>query len=388
MTDTTVAKAPTARFRPVQPRNAAFWVLWVPVLIGVYIAIGRVSTDARYYGTVLIVTTVYFAFYAALLWWFTQRIDRYSQLPWRMVVTAFLWGGFAATFTMAIHANDALLEIWTKTMGQPWAMQWSAALTAPITEELAKGAGLLLLIALAGRYVRTAFDGFVLGAFLGLGFQIIEDVVYISGAFGANFGAEPLSAALTTLALRSVTGVTGHILYSAVFCAGLVYLLGRSKEPRRVGRGITLMLLGMLLHSLWDGGNAAIFWALGAGLTGVALGPLIGMIEAAIVVWIVFKMTVANERRVTREELEPEVASGVMSAELADAVTGTRRDRRRYRKDGKGVAHHRARKNQLEAAFDVAAERDRGDGQATDRLVFARAELERVTQRVASTAKD
>lgn len=35
MTDTTVAKAPTARFRPVQPRNAAFWVLWVPVLIGV-----------------------------------------------------------------------------------------------------------------------------------------------------------------------------------------------------------------------------------------------------------------------------------------------------------------------------------------------------------------
>ncbi|MFE7423680.1 PrsW family glutamic-type intramembrane protease [Rhodococcus sp. NPDC057529] len=138
-------------------------------------------------------------------------------------------------------------------------MDWGAGLTAPFTEEISKGIGLLLLIALAPRLVRTAFDGFVLGAFIGLGFQILEDTQYALASSAAQFGANPVGNAMFTIVMRMTMGVAAHILYSAVFGAGLVYFLGRLAEPRRRGRGLALMATAMLLHGVWDniGGSRA-----------------------------------------------------------------------------------------------------------------------------------
>jgi RsiW-degrading membrane proteinase PrsW (M82 family) len=52
--------------------------------------------------------------------------------------------------------------------------------------------------------------------------------------------------------MRVVVGLTSHWSYSAIFCAGLIYLIGRPDEPRRIGRGLFLMLSAMALHGLWD----------------------------------------------------------------------------------------------------------------------------------------
>lgn len=60
------------------------------------------------------------------------------------------------------------------------------------------GFGLLLLIALAPRLVRTAFDGFVLGAFLGLGFEILEDISYGLNSGASQRGANQVDASLGT----------------------------------------------------------------------------------------------------------------------------------------------------------------------------------------------
>ena len=110
-----------------------------------------------------------------------------------------------------------------------WALNWGAGLAAPFTEEWAKGSGLLLLIALAPRQVRTAFDGFILGAFIGLGFQIVEDITYAMTSAGTQFGANQIGASVGTIILRMVSGVAAHILYSAIFCAGA----GLSSRPAR-----------------------------------------------------------------------------------------------------------------------------------------------------------
>lgn len=370
--------APQVRFNPLQPHNASFWILSVPVIVGVLIFIQRLASDAQYYGVALAVSTVYFILYGALFWWFTQRIDRYSSIPWRLVVTAFAWGGFAATFAIGERANDAVLEIYMKLFGQAWVATWGPAMTAPLTEEIAKGVGLLLLIGLGGRFVRTAFDGFILGAFIGLGFQIVEDVAYMSNAFGSVFGADPLQNSMATLGMRTLAGFTAHILYSAVFCAGVIYVIGRSEEPRRVGRGLMLMFLPMLAHGLWDGGLIALFDLIGLpAVAGALTFPLIIGGSLLLVVWT-FRTTVANERRLMRRRLEPEVTSGVLSAHLADAVTGTRKDRRRYVRSGDGHDAHKTRKQELEAAFDLANELDRVDGSSTERVGHARTALARV----------
>lgn len=247
-------------------------------------------------------------------------------------------------------------------------------MTAPFTEEIAKGVGLLLLVALASRLVRTAFDGFILGAFIGLGFQIFEDVLYALNSAASQFGADPVGAAISTIMLRMVFGVAAHTLYSAIFCAGLVYLLGRPAEPRRVGRGLILMASAMLLHGLWD--SAA---ALSQGKA-ILLFPLfVVMITAALVlVFRVFRMTVPRERQFLRDVLTPEVERGVITVDELTALCGDRKARKTFRKSAASHADRKRNGYVLEAAADLADALAQARGTESDRVEFARSEVSRI----------
>ncbi|MER2085926.1 PrsW family intramembrane metalloprotease [Rhodococcus sp. (in: high G+C Gram-positive bacteria)] len=357
-----------------QPRNAAFWVYLMLVVTGAFKLFSMLSASAPAYGDAIALSIVLFGVYGAVFWWFTHHIDRYARQPVKLIVVAFLWGSFAATWVMAANANDAILALYAKTFGQAWAKDWGAGLTAPFTEEIAKGVGLLLLVALASRLVRTAFDGFILGAFIGLGFQIFEDVLYALNSAASQFGADPVGAAMSTIMLRMVFGVAAHTLYSAIFCAGLVYLLGRPAEPRRVGRGLILMASAMLLHGLWD--SAA---ALSQGKA-ILLFPLfVVMITAALVlVFRVFRMTVPRERQFLRDVLTPEVERGVITVDELTALCGDHKARRAFRKSAGGHAARKRAEYVLEAAADLADALADSHGTNTGRVEFARSEVSRI----------
>ena len=357
-----------------QPRNAAFWVYLMLVVTGAFKLFSMLSASAPAYGDAIALSIVLFGVYGAVFWWFTHHIDRYARQPVKLIVVAFLWGSFAATWVMAANANDAILALYAKTFGQAWAKDWGAGLTAPFTEEIAKGVGLLLLVALASRLVRTAFDGFILGAFIGLGFQIFEDVLYALNSAASQFGADPVGAAMSTIMLRMVFGVAAHTLYSAIFCAGLVYLLGRPAEPRRVGRGLILMASAMLLHGLWD--SAA---ALSQGKA-ILLFPLfVVMITAALVlVFRVFRMTVPRERQFLRDVLTPEVERGVITVDELTALCGDRKARKTFRKSAASHADRKRNGYVLEAAADLADALAQARGTDSDRVEFARSEVSRI----------
>ncbi|HEX7304624.1 hypothetical protein [Lentzea sp.] len=76
--------------------------------------------------------------------------------------------------------------------------------------------------------------------------------------------------------------------------------------------------------------------------------------------------------------LEPEVELGVLDRPLLDAVSGLRRDRRKY---GKQVHSKRRARHLLEAAADLAHELARGRGRETGGVEHARAELVRLRAR-------
>ena len=354
----------------IQPRNAAFWVYVALVGYGLFVILRFVASASVVYGTPITVAVVLLGLYGGLFWWFTQRIDRYAHLPRKLIAIAFFWGGFGALI-MASYANTPVLSLLGKAFGLSWASDWGAGIAAPIDEELAKGLGLLLLIALATRAVSTAFDGFILGAFIGLGFQIVEDVTYAIGSAGSGFGADPTTNTLEVIALRMATGLGAHIAYSAIFCTGLVHLLGRPGQPRRVGAGLGLMLTAMLLHSVWDNtagilGPAASFalvaWAV---LTAITL----------VIVVRVFRRVVGVERAYMRAVLAPEVKTGTITAEEAETLAGDRKARKAYRQ----VAQDRDRRRLvLMAAHDLADELGSSNGAETDRVRFARGELARV----------
>jgi RsiW-degrading membrane proteinase PrsW (M82 family) len=362
------------RFNFYQPRNCAFWGYLVLVGIGVVAYVSRMVRDYNAYDRALTLAVVSFAIYAALFWWFTQHIDYYVKLPAKLMAVAFLWGGFAATEAMAVNANDAILALYGKTLGQVWASNWGAGLTAPFTEEWAKGSGLLLLIALAPRLIRTAFDGFILGAFIGLGFQIVEDIMYAMTSAGAQFGANQIVASVGTIVIRMLSGVAAHILYSAIFCAGLVYVLGRPAEPRRVGRGLLLVATAMLLHGVWDSLGAL------AGPSGLRLvGLLLAVILIALVIVArVYKVTVTREREFVRDVMNPEQARNVITAAELDAMAGNRKARKRYRKASHNRRERRRARYVLNAAYALADELAAARGADTDRVRFARAEVSRI----------
>jgi len=361
-------------FRFYQPRNLAFWGYLLLVATGAISFGSLLARDYNAYGQAIGLAVTLFAIYAAFFWWFTVRIDRYAKLPAKLMVVAFLWGGFAATWSMAGSANAAILALYAKAFGQAWALDWGAGLSAPFTEEPAKGVGLLLLITLAPRQVRTAFDGFILGAFIGLGFQIIEDVAYALTSAGSQFGANQVGASLATIVLRMVSGVGAHIVYSAIFCAGLIYLLGRPAEPRRIGRGLLLMVAAMLLHGAWDTMTAF------AGLSPLAmLGFIVAVIVTALVIAArVYSLTVTRERGFLRDVMAPEEARKVITASELEAMTGDHKARRAYRRAGRTRGGRKRARYVLNAGYDLAGALATARGAETDPVWFARAEVGRV----------
>lgn len=358
-------------FRLVQPHDLAFWVYALGVGGGALAMFRYFGPGARFYGPALTGGVLLFGLYLIPWLLLLRRHNRYTAQPGSLLAAAFVWGGVAATFFVALPANTALLEIWAKAGGTVFAQNWAAGLTAPITEEPAKALGLVLLIGLAPRLVRSAYDGFIIGAFTGLGFQVFEDVLYVYNGATQTFGVGQLGASVQIFLLRGVSGIVSHALFSAIFCAGLMWVLGRTPGERDVPRGVLTMLAAMVFHFAWDdmGGLSG-----GIGIVAVLLPFVIAAVELTAL-FSVLRHAARQEQAWIRAVLEPEVENGVLDAPLLDAVSGLRRDRRKYRKQ---TRDRRKARHLLEAAADLAHELARGRGQETGGVEHARAELVRL----------
>ena len=361
-------------FKLFQPHNAAFWVYVLIVMAGA-LSFGRyLSAGLPAYRQALIVAVVFVAIYTVPFWLFIRHNDRYEREPAKLALVGFVWGALAATFALALSANQAILDLYAKAFGQAWVHDWGPALTAPFVEELSKGAGIVLLIVLAPQLVRSAYDGLILGAFVGLGFEVLEDLFYAFNGAAAQFGANQTGEALTILALRGVTGLFSHALYSAHIGMGLVWFLGRPNEPRRRMRGLAFMLAAVLAHGSWDAAAA-----LGRGtVAGSLLVALASAVYGVAVLLIGVRWAATRERIWMRDLMAPELGGRDHAALELDALSGRRKERKAYIKAGKGYRNHRVARHVLHAATDLAEEIARAGGADNDRVLHARAELARV----------
>ena len=364
-------------FRFRQPHNLCFWLFVVFTVLGALHLIryfgGGASVVATGLGAGATATTLYGLAFLAIL----RLGDHYERQPRNLVFTAFVWGAVPATFLFALTANTAMLAIYPKLFGQAFASDWGPALTAPFTEETSKAAGFILLLGLAPRLIRTPYDGVFIGAFIGLGFQLFEDVLYDYNSALRGFGADQVNAALGTFALRAASGIFSHTLYSALFCCGLVYAIGTPLQRRRLGLGIGLMILGMLAHGSWDA-IAAIGGRSPLGFVFVIAFSVL----ALVLLFAVMRRTGRRERDFLRAVLAPEVANGTLTQAELDAVCAPRKQRKRYIRAGKGHRSHHDAKHVLHASFDLAHEIAKAHGQDSPGVEHERGEIARV--RVAS----
>jgi RsiW-degrading membrane proteinase PrsW (M82 family) len=359
-------------FRFLQPRNLAFWVFVVGVGGGALTMFRYFLPRADFYSAALAGGVLLFGLYLVPWLLLLRHHNRFTAQPAGLLATAFAWGGIAAPFWIALPANNALLEIWAKTGGTSFAADWAAGLTAPINEEWGKALGLVLLIGFAPRLVRSAYDGFIIGAFIGLGFQVFEDVLYVYNGALQTYGADQFGSSVQMFAVRGLSGMVSHALFSAIFCAGLMWVLGRTPGERNVPRGVLTMLMAMVFHFTWDDMNGIG----GIGVLGAVLPFVIGVVELAALFYVL-RHAARRERGWMRDLLAPEVGAGAVDPALLDAVSGLRKERKAYRKH---LRSRRKARHLVEGAGDLAHELARAGGADTSRVEHARAELLRLRE--------
>ena len=283
---------------------------------------GQISIAAAAFSGALISGVIAFGLLAVVYLWFIHYEDRYTAVPRKLAAAGFVWGAVAAVGAFALLGNDAVMSLYAKTFGASFAFDWGAALTAPIDEELAKGAGILLLLTLAPRLIRSPFDGLIVGALVGLGFQISEDISYAFIGAANAFG--DVGAAWTTIIARTLASIPSHWMFSGDLRrrAGLVHRppggTGAQGARRRADADRDAHARPVE-RELRDRRRAC-----SPGSCRGRRGLLIG-----VFVWI-YKTTVPVEREWMRELMAPEVQLGVVTPAELDALAGSRSTLKRY----------------------------------------------------------
>ncbi|MDX1534365.1 MAG: PrsW family intramembrane metalloprotease, partial [Thermoplasmata archaeon] len=203
-----------------------------------------------------ILVLIFFAFLPPVIFvvWF-RNSERSEREPWQQVFRAFVWGAFlgvivaiilsailaaillgAGTFLLRhvhvglVEALDAQLNLGLLTL---------LVIVAPVTEEFAKGLGVLR----AERHINEVEDGVVYGASAGLGFAATENLAY--GAIA--FFAAGLEASLVLIGIRSFSSALLHAAATGTFGYGVAV--------RKLVPGRTLLpfyLLAVLMHGIYN----------------------------------------------------------------------------------------------------------------------------------------
>ncbi len=292
--------------------------------------------------TGLVLATVPLPLYLALALW----IDRFEPEPIRMLAWAFFWGATAATF-FALILNTVGQSVVSSEFGSSFGEVYGSSISAPVVEESAKGIVLLAIYRWRRSELNGVLDGIVYASMVGLGFATTENVLYYgNSAAGAN--GVPLEA---TFFMRGVLSPFAHPVFTAMTGIGFGIAVASGRPLRRLAPAIGL-LGAMLLHSLW---NSSAGVGDGAGFVGVYFLIMIPIFIAVIVVSIVARR---REGRMVRHQLQPELASGQLTADDVRSLSSVK-TRRRAVKEAKRGGLGAGRKQFQEVATELAFLRHR-----------------------------
>jgi len=361
------------RFVLVQPHNLCFWVYVVLTGIGVFQVWSFFGPEVGFYAEGFAVAALLCGLCGVAWFLWFRHIDRWERQPRGLVAAGLLWGAIPATFAFAMTVNTALLSIYPKLFGQDWTASWGAGFIAPFTEESAKLCGFLLLMGLAPRLVRTANDGLVLGAFIGLGFAVFEDFLYAANATSAAFGTDAVGNAAHMSLTRIAVSFASHPLFSALVCCGAVYLLGTAAQPRRVGRGVAFVLAGMALHFSWDNAGGLSFG------NALLVFPVmfVSVVVGFTVLTIAFRRAAIQEHQFVRDILAPEVEAGVVTEAELEA-TLDKKARKAFTKAAPSHRARRARTHLRRAVLDLTHDIADAKGAESEEVRHSRAEVARL----------
>jgi RsiW-degrading membrane proteinase PrsW (M82 family) len=192
--------------------------------------------------------------YGALLLVLFVRPARRAQVLGLGVLLALAWGGLAAT-DIAGRANSALEQIAVNASAE-LDSTWSNVFLAPAVEETLKTLGIILLAFLPAARRFGPAAGLVIGALVGVSFQVVENEVFTLQEMFKAPGAE-VAVLVEMLFIRGVVGVFSHLVYSGAIGAAIGWLLAgpTTGRGRRLAVTAGVFVLMVVLHS-WSNWTA------------------------------------------------------------------------------------------------------------------------------------
>ncbi|MFD7691018.1 PrsW family intramembrane metalloprotease [Streptomyces sp. NPDC059781] len=287
-------------------------------------------------------------------------LDRVDPGPWRNLLFSFAWGACAAAL-MAIVANSfATRWIATATADPTGADTLGSTVIAPVVEESAKAAAVLLVFLFRRRDFTGILDGVVIAGVTATGFAFTENILYLGTAFGTDrltgdSGIASVTAA--TFFVRVVMSPFAHPLFTVL--TGIGFGIAALSTDRQRARRVLLPLGGLLLamgvHALWNGSSALGQYGFLAVYVAFMV-PVFGLLTW-LVVW-----TRQRELRTVRTELPAYVAAGWIDAAGPFALGSMRARRlaRRYARRHGGKAAARSVAEYEAYATSLAFLRHRG----------------------------
>lgn len=252
-------------------------------------------------------------------------LDRVEPGPWRNLIFAFAWGACAAALIAIVANSFATRWIATATADPSSADTLGATVIAPIVEESAKAAAVLLVFLFRRRDFTGIVDGVVIAGITATGFAFTENILYLGTAFGTDQmsgGRGLASVTAATFFVRVVMSPFAHPLFTVLtgIGFGVAALSAERQHIRRVLIPLGGLLLAMGMHAMWNGSSSFGdygFFAVYASFMAPAFGLL-----TWLAVW-----TRQRELRTVREELPAYSAAGWLGP-VEPYVLGSMRARR------------------------------------------------------------
>lgn len=270
-----------------QPRRAAFWLLVAFLALGLYTLVTMFGPGLRVVPMAFFLGTTAWVLYTLPILLFFRRLDLFEELPWSGFALAFAWGGMGAV-ALALPANQAVQGLCAKLISPEFCAKWGPAMAGPTDEEPLKLLGVCLLVLVARNQFRTISSVMAVGAMVGLGFQVVEDLSYtVIGALN-HVSPDEVQPVVTMLVVRGfICGLWSHTAYTAVASFGVGYFVTRQHEPlgKRLVVAAGAFVFAWSMHFLWN--SPLLVSGGGSNATAILVLPLKGLpiVLAAILLW-------------------------------------------------------------------------------------------------------
>ncbi|MFI7339422.1 PrsW family intramembrane metalloprotease [Streptomyces sp. NPDC050085] len=237
-------------------------------------------------------------------------LDRVQPGPWRNMLFAFAWGACAAALIAIVANSFATRWIETATADPRGADTIGATVIAPIVEESAKAAAVLLVFLFRRRDFTGVVDGVVIAGVTATGFAFTENILYLGNAFGTDqlSGTGPgfTSVTAATFFVRIVMSPFAHPLFTVL--TGIGFGIAAAMAPERGrARRVLLPLAGLLcamgMHAFWNGSSSFGEYGFFA-VYAAFMVPVFGLVT-----WLAVYLR-HRELRTVREVLPAYVAAG------------------------------------------------------------------------------